>query len=165
MQKHPNLKAPFFCICLSLCRFWSLGCFSKTCTGSNKCKKCKTRLQCQRSGLDWSGFLHFLNPVQDLELPGLDFLHFFEPVQVLEPWTLKTCTGSKIPEKQILYLFLKNGRQIAELFHRSIVLQNFPEVSISVSGLLLQSLQHIACVKRKGAGMSAKRPSLAALLT
>ena len=64
------------------------------------------------------------------------FFAFFEPVQVLEPWTLKTCTGSNnvFFKKKILYLFLKNGRQIAELFHRSIVLQNFPEVSISVSG-------------------------------
>ena len=54
----------------------------------NKCKTCKTQMQCQRSGLDWSGFLYFLpffEPVQVLELPGLDFLHFFEPVQVLEP--------------------------------------------------------------------------------
>ena len=52
----------------------------------------------QRSGLDWSGFLQFLHlfePVQVLRLPGLDFLHFFEPVLVLEPWVLKTCTGSK----------------------------------------------------------------------
>ena len=33
----------------------------KTCTGSNKCKKCKSQMQCQRSGLDWSGLLHFLH--------------------------------------------------------------------------------------------------------
>ena len=171
---------------------------SKTCTGSNKCKKCKTQMQCQRSGLEWSGLLHFLHlfePVQVLRRPGLDFLHFlslcrfwslgclkpaqaqtkfkkskpessktctgsrnatnakprcnvrgqgliglafcifciflslcrfwgfqvwifafFEPVQVLEPWALKTCTGSKKSQKkQILYLFLKNGRQIGLL--------------------------------------------------
>ena len=54
---------------------------SKTCTGSNICNKCKTQMQCQRSGLDWSGFLHLL--------------HLFEPVQVLKPWMFKTCTGSK----------------------------------------------------------------------
>ena len=33
----------------------------KTCTGSKKCKKCKSQMQCQRSGLDWSGLLHFLH--------------------------------------------------------------------------------------------------------
>ena len=52
----------------------------------------------QRSELDWSGLLHllhFFEPVQVLRLPGLVVLHFFEPVQVLEPWVLKTCTGSK----------------------------------------------------------------------
>ena len=53
---------------------------SKTCTGSKKCKKCKTQMQCQRSGLEWSGllhFLHFLEPVQVLRRPGLDFFAFF----------------------------------------------------------------------------------------
>ena len=115
---------------------------SKTCTGTKNAKpRCNVRGQ-GLIGLDFCIFAFF---EQVLELPGLDFLHLFELVQVLEPWTLKTCTGSKNPKQQILYLFLKNGRQIAELFHRSIVLQNFPEVSISVSGLLLQSLQHLAC--------------------
>ena len=33
----------------------------KTCTGSKKCNKCKSQMQCQRSGLDWSGLLHFLH--------------------------------------------------------------------------------------------------------
>ena len=114
---------------LSLCRFWSRCIFaffepvqvlepwmfktctgskkcktskpgsSNTCTGSKQCKQCKTQMQCQRSGLDWSGLLHFLyffEPVQVLRRPGLFFfLHFFQPVQVLEPWVLKTCTGSK----------------------------------------------------------------------
>ena len=35
---------------------------------------------------------------------------------------LKPAQAQKIKKKQIPYLFLKNGRQIAELFHRSIVL-------------------------------------------
>ena len=84
----------------------------KTCTGSKNAKnpnleapnlhrlkkiqKMQNPDASQRSELDWSGFLHFLHcfePVQVLRLPGLVFLHFFE--QVLEPWVLKTCTGSK----------------------------------------------------------------------
>ena len=81
-----------FCICLSLCRFWSLGCLKpaqaqknaknpnleapKPAQAQKMQKNAKPR--CQRSELDWSGvlqFLHFFEPVQVLRLPG--FFAFF----------------------------------------------------------------------------------------
>ena len=88
-------------------------------------------MQCQRQGLDWSGFLHlsaFCEPVQVLELSGLDCLHFvslcrFWSLGCLKPAQAQTNANKSVP------LLMKNGRQIAELFHKSIVLQNFPEVS------------------------------------
>ena len=110
-----------------------------------KCQKNRCNVRGQGLiGLEVCIFCIF-EPVQVLELPGLDF---FISLSLCRFWSLGRLTpaqAQKNPRKQILYLFLKNGRQIAELFPRSIVLQNFPEVSISVSGLLLHSLQHIAC--------------------
>ena len=109
---------------LSLCRFWSLGCLKPAQAQKNaknqtwklqnlhrlkKCKKCKTQMQCQRSGLDWSGFLHFLHVLSLCRFWSFQvwiFLHFLEPVQVLEPWVLKTFTRSKkCKKKSSLFLF------------------------------------------------------------
>ena len=92
-------------------------------------------MQCQRSGLDWSGFLHFLHffePVQVLGLPGLDFLHFLSLCRFWSLGRLKLHRLQKITKKTNPLLVSEEWKTdwIAELFHRSIVLQNFPEVCL-----------------------------------